>query len=67
MGMERKLCRSRNDRLLGGVCGGFAAYYGWQSWVVRFLYALVTLLSAAFPGIVIYLLLWFLMPEQKDN
>ena len=65
--MKRQLGRSRQDRLLGGVCGGFAEYYGWPSWVVRFVYVLVTLLSAAFPGILIYLLLWFLMPEQKGD
>lgn len=65
--MKRKLARSRHDRMVGGICGGFAEYFGWPSWVVRFVYVLVTLLSAAFPGILIYLLLWFLMPEQKDD
>jgi phage shock protein PspC (stress-responsive transcriptional regulator) len=63
--MKRKLVRSRQDRMIGGVCGGFAEYFGWPSWVVRFIYVLVTLLSAAFPGILIYLLLWFLMPQEN--
>lgn len=65
--MKRKLVRSQHDRMLGGVCGGFAEYFGWPSWLVRFVYALVTLLSAAFPGIIIYLLLWFLMPQEKGD
>lgn len=64
--MERKLMRSKQDRMLGGVCGGFAEYFGWPAWLVRFVYVLVSLCSAAFPGILIYLLLWVLMPERKD-
>lgn len=65
--MKRELTRSKTDKMLGGVCGGIAAYFGWPSWVVRFLYVLVSLLSAAFPGILIYLLLWFLMPLKKEE
>lgn len=65
--MNRKLARSKTDKILGGVCGGFAEYYGWPSWVVRFVYVLVSILSAAFPGILIYLLLWWLMPFKQDD
>jgi phage shock protein PspC (stress-responsive transcriptional regulator) len=53
--------------MLGGVCGGIAEYFGWPSWVVRLIYVLVSILSAAFPGILIYLLLWFLMPLQEED
>jgi len=62
--MQRKLARSRNDKMIAGVCGGFAEYFGWTPWMVRFVYVLVSIFSAAFPGIIIYLLLWFLMPQQ---
>ena len=62
--MSRKLVRSQSNRMIGGVCGGFAEYFGWTPWIVRFIYVLVTILSAAFPGILIYLLLWVLMPRQ---
>lgn len=65
--MERKLARSRTDRMLGGVCGGVAEYFGWPSWMVRFAYVLISLLSAAFPGILIYILLWILMPEKQES
>lgn len=65
--MNRKLARSKTDKMLGGVCGGIAEYYGWPSWVVRFVYVLVSILSAAFPGILIYLLLWWLMPFKQDD
>lgn len=63
--MNRKLARSRTDKLIGGVCGGFAEYFGWAPWIVRFVYVLASILSAAFPGILIYLLLWVLMPKQE--
>ena len=64
--MARKLARSRDNRMIAGVCGGFAEYFGWTPWIVRFIYVLVTILSAAFPGILIYLLLWLLMPKQDQ-
>ena len=64
--MVRKLARSRDNRMIAGVCGGFAEYFGWTPWIVRFIYVLVTILSAAFPGILIYLLLWLLMPKQDQ-
>ena len=63
--MSRQLARSRKNRMFAGVCGGFAEYYGWTPWVVRFIYVLVSILSAAFPGILIYLLLWILMPKAE--
>ncbi len=65
--MNRKLARSKTDKMLGGVCGGIAEYFDWPSWVVRFVYVLVSILSAAFPGILIYLLLWLLMPLKQDD
>ena len=64
--MDRKLARSRSDKMIAGVCGGFAAYFGWAPWMVRFAYVLVSIFSAAFPGILIYLLLWFLMPVAEE-
>ena len=65
--MKRKLVRSRSDKMLGGVCGGIAEYFDWPSWVVRFVYVLVSIISAAFPGILIYLLLWLLMPLKHEG
>ena len=65
--MKRVLARSKSDKMLGGVCGGIAEYFGWPSWVMRFIYVLVSILSAGFPGILIYLLLWFLMPLKEEG
>ena len=58
----KALARS-NDRMIAGVCGGIAEYLGWPSTRVRLIYVLVSLVSAAFPGIIVYVLLWFLMPK----
>lgn len=56
------LKRSRN-RIIAGVCGGIAEWLGWSPTIVRVLYVLVSILSAAFPGIIIYLILWMVMPS----
>jgi phage shock protein C len=56
------LHRSRNNRILAGVCGGMAEWLGWNPTLVRVLFVLVSVLSAAFPGIIVYLVLWVLMP-----
>ncbi|KQY52631.1 stress-responsive transcriptional regulator [Lysobacter sp. Root494] len=46
--------------------GGIARRFGWNSTLVRVLFVLVSILSAAFPGIVVYLILWLLMPEEGN-
>ena len=61
------LMRSREDRMLAGVCGGLAQWLGWSPGLVRVLFVLVSVLSAAFPGILIYLILWIVMPQRDDE
>lgn len=58
-----RLTRSR-DRILGGVCGGLAKWLGWDVTIVRIAYILVSILSAAFPGAIVYIILWVIMPEE---
>lgn len=58
------LLRSRRNKILGGVCGGIAEWLGWDPTVVRILFIVVSILSAAFPGIIVYILLWILMPQS---
>ena len=60
------LLRSRDERIIAGVCGGIAEWLGWSPTTVRVLYVLASVLSAAFPGILVYLLLWVVMPERED-
>ena len=58
------LYRSRRYRILAGVCGGIAEWLGWDPTLVRVLYVLVSFFSVAFPGIIVYLLLWAIMPQD---
>ena len=57
------LHRSRHDRMIAGVIGGVARHFGWNSTLLRVIYVLVSILSAAFPGILVYLIAWLLIPE----
>jgi phage shock protein PspC (stress-responsive transcriptional regulator) len=50
--------------MIAGVLGGVAHRYGWNSTLLRVVYVLVSVLSAAFPGILVYLIAWLLMPES---
>lgn len=62
---ERRLCRSTTDRMLAGVCGGLAAYANMDATVMRILVALVTLLSGVFPGLIAYIIMAIVIPEQE--
>ncbi len=64
MNQNKTLRRSR-DGMIAGVCGGLAEFLGWPAGRVRFMYVLVSILSVAFPGIIVYLALWFLMPAAE--
>lgn len=56
--------RSKEHRVIAGVCGGFAKYLGWSPTTVRLLYVVVSIASVAFPGILVYIILWILMPQE---
>jgi phage shock protein C len=60
---QRRLTRSIKNKRIAGVCGGIAEYLGVDPTVVRVLYVIVSLLSAAFPGLIAYIILIFLMPR----
>ncbi|OBU49699.1 PspC domain-containing protein [Stenotrophomonas maltophilia] len=62
----RTLSRSLNDRMIAGVMGGIAHRFGWNSTLLRVVFVLVSLASAAFPGILVYLILWLLIPNEAD-
>lgn len=61
---KNPLRRSRKSRLIAGVCGGLAAWLGWDVTLVRVLYVIISIFSAAFPGILAYIILWIVMPEE---
>ena len=53
--------------MIGGVCGGLAKSLGWSATRVRVVYVLLSVLSVAFPGIAVYIVLWIVMPEEPLN
>jgi phage shock protein PspC (stress-responsive transcriptional regulator) len=57
---------SRRYRILGGVCGGLAEWLGWSPTLVRVLYVLGSILSAAFPGTIVYIVLWIVVPRAPN-
>ena len=58
------LRRSPDHHLIGGVCGGIAQWLGMDPWAVRALYVVISMLSASFPGILVYICLWIGLPER---
>jgi phage shock protein C len=61
--MTKRLYRS-NNRLLGGVCAGIAEYLGWDPTLVRIAYIILSIASIGFPGILVYIILWIVMPPR---
>ncbi|MBL8202367.1 MAG: PspC domain-containing protein [Chromatiales bacterium] len=59
---RRRLSRSRTNKMIAGVCGGIAEYFDWDPTVVRLAYVLLSILSVAFPGVLVYLVLWLITP-----
>lgn len=59
----RPLRRSRTNRWIAGVVGGLAEYLGLDPTLLRAIYVVVSIVSVAFPGIIVYLILWLLVPE----
>ncbi len=62
--MNKRLTKS-NDKMLAGVCAGIADYFELDPTLVRVGYASLTVFSIAFPGILLYVLLCFIMPQSE--
>jgi phage shock protein C len=60
--VEKRLERSRTEKMIGGVCGGLAAYFGVDATLVRVLLVFVTILGGA--GVPLYAVLWVIMPLE---
>jgi phage shock protein C len=58
------LRRSRSNRMIAGVVGGLAAWLGIDVTLARVIFVAVSILSAAFPGLLVYLALWVILPEE---
>jgi phage shock protein PspC (stress-responsive transcriptional regulator) len=62
----RKLYRSRDNRMIAGVLGGIAEHFGWDPTMVRVAFVLLSIISAAFPGGLVYLVMWLIIPERGN-
>ena len=60
----RRLTRSRDDKMIAGVCAGLARYMGWSPAAVRIGFVVSCLLPG--PQFLLYLALWLIIPAQKD-
>jgi phage shock protein PspC (stress-responsive transcriptional regulator) len=65
--VSRPLRRSMTERVIAGVVGGLAEYFGVDPTLFRVVYVVGSIVSAAFPGILVYILLWVLIPEAEDR
>ncbi len=61
----KQLKRSNTQRMIAGVCGGLAEYFNMDPTMVRIAYVLLSVISAAFPGILVYLILWVVIPQSE--
>jgi phage shock protein C len=61
------LRRSRSHRVIAGVIGGLAEYFDIDVALARILYVIVSVCSAAFPGILVYIICWILIPQESDE
>lgn len=61
---EKRLCLSRVNRKIGGVCGGIAEYFGIDPTLVRII--CLVLIFAVGSGVLLYLIAWMIMPSCED-
>ena len=62
---NKKLYRSTNNKMISGVCAGIADFFGIDPTIVRVIYALISLFTTGFPGIIIYIILAIIIPEDN--
>ncbi|WPC32390.1 MULTISPECIES: PspC domain-containing protein [Acinetobacter] len=61
------LYRSNRSNMIAGVMGGIAERFGWNANLLRLIFVIVSVMSAAFPGILVYLVLWLVIPKQNQS
>ncbi|WP_423127631.1 PspC domain-containing protein [Gaoshiqia sp. Z1-71] len=59
----RRITRS-DKKIIAGVLGGFAEYFDIDSLIVRIIYVALSLFTAGFPGLLLYLVLWLIIPKK---
>mgnify|MGYP000211417632 CR=1 FL=1 len=66
-GIHAPLRRSRSNRMIAGVVAGLARYFGIDVTLARVLYVLISICSAAFPGILVYVIFWIVTPQEDQD
>lgn len=64
--MENKKLMRSSSRMIAGVCGGIAEYFGWDVTLLRIVYVIATFFTA-FAGVIVYVILWIVMPQKKAS
>ena len=65
MDVSRPLRRNMHNRQIAGVCSGLADYFGLDPTLVRVAYVLLSICSVGFPGMLVYIILWILIPDRE--
>jgi len=60
----RKLKKTPHNKMIAGVCGGIAEYFGVDPTLIRVGYVILSVLSTVFPLLVVYIVLAFVMPDK---
>jgi phage shock protein C len=63
----KKLYRSKKNKVIAGVCAGIADYFNVDPTIVRLIYVLLTIFTAIAPFVIIYLVMWIIVPDQPEN
>lgn len=61
----KELRRSKNNRMIAGICGGIGEYFDKDPVLIRLIWVVIVLLSGIFPGVIVYLVAYFVIPEEK--
>ncbi len=62
--MEKRLYKSQTNKMLGGVLGGIGEFFDIDPTLVRIGYVCLSVFSACFPGLLLYIIMYFIMPKQ---
>ena len=65
--MAKKLYRSEQHKMIGGVCGGLGEYFELDVTLTRLIFVAVGLLTAVFPLLIFYIIAWIIVPVQEKS
>lgn len=64
---DKKLYRSEDNKMVGGVIGGIGEYTNVDPTVLRLIFILVLIFTGIFPGLIVYLIWWLVVPEEPTK